>query len=318
MKKKIMVTGAAGFIGGRLCQVLREAGEEVLPIDCGDSLPEGVLDRRFAFFYLENMRPCEVSAVLHLGANSDTMATDRDSVMASNLLYSQRLWACCARVGVPLIYASSAATYGDGSAGWSDHTNLGELKPLNLYAESKNEFDKWALAQSDAPPWWAGLKLFNVYGPGEEKKGRMASMVLHLLRQVHDTGVARLFKSTQLGIPDGGQRRDFVYVDDVVSVFRHFARLKSARGLYNVGSGESRSFNDLAYAAWLAVGQGYPIVPGGQEGFRIEYFDMPPALVPCYQSSSMSSNSRLRESGYEGRMTSLDKGVSSYGKYLFP
>jgi ADP-L-glycero-D-manno-heptose 6-epimerase len=251
-----------------------------------------------------------VTAVVHLGACADTMEMDEAVHERLNLAYSRRVWEACTRHAIPLVYASSAATYGAGDNGWSDDERLlPRLAPLNPYAWSKHRFDLWALEQERrgaAPPRWAGFKLFNVYGFGERHKAQMASMVLHAYDQIARTRRVRLFKSHRAGVADGDQRRDFVCVEDVVQVLLHAARGTVPRGIYNVGTGRARSFLDLATATFRAL----------RREPRVEFVEMPAALRGRYQSFTQAPIGALRASGYTSPFTSLDEGIAGYVERL--
>jgi ADP-L-glycero-D-manno-heptose 6-epimerase len=247
--------------------------------------------------------------VLHLGAISATTATDGDLVAATNFTLPLWLWAACAERGVPFIYASSAATYGDGAQGFEDDMApeaLAALRPLNLYGWSKLAFDRRVadmLARgTPSPPQWAGLRFFNVYGPNEYHKGRMASVVFHKFQEVRAGGPARLFRSDRAGIADGEQMRDFVHVQDCVAVMLWLLDNPGVNGMFNVGSGRARSFLDLVRAMFGAMG----------EEERIEFVDMPGDLRGKYQYFTEAPLARLRAAGYDRPMTGLEDGVASY------
>jgi ADP-L-glycero-D-manno-heptose 6-epimerase len=227
-----------------------------------------------------------------------------------NLDYSKALWGFCASRKVPLVYASSAATYGAGEHGWDDDERaITKLAPLNPYGWSKHRFDLWALERErygSAPPTWAGFKFFNVYGFGERHKGRMASVVLHGYDQIAQIGKVRLFKSHKAGIADGDQRRDFVYVEDVVDVLFYAASGKISRGVYNLGTGKARSFADLATATFRALGK----EP------RVEFFDMPAELRERYQYFTEARMDRLRAAGWTRGFAPLEDGVARYVAWL--
>jgi ADP-L-glycero-D-manno-heptose 6-epimerase len=247
-----------------------------------------------------------VKGIVHLGACSDTMVTDRDWVMENNCGYTQRIWAWCTRANCPLIYASSAATYGDGIQGYDDDCDPSIYRPLNFYAESKQTFDVWALRQATTPPRWVGVKYFNVYGPREEHKGRMASVVFHGYHQIRDTGTIQLFQSHREGVPDGGQQRDFIYVEDAVEATLHFldtpVSVRAPNGLYNIGVGQARTFADLGRAIYRAM----RLEP------RIQYVPMPPQLRSRYQYHTQARIGKLRQAGYTQPMSSLEDGVQRY------
>ncbi len=320
----IVVTGASGFIGSNLVMELNRRGyTDIVAVDdypwlrgrvrLHASCPEvrysqwmrltGCIDMHSLNEWLQSSGSL-VSSVIHLGACSDTTASDREWIMENNLAYTQRLWQWCADSRRTFVYASSAATYGDGSQGYDDACSPSRYQPLNLYGESKHLFDLWARSQCKAPPRWAGLKYFNVYGPRENHKGRMASVVFHGYRQILETGFIRLFQSNQLNMADGDQKRDFVFVRDVVAATLHFAidSVRYENGLYNVGTGRARSFNDLAKAIFSALGR----AP------RIEYIPMPQDLRGRYQSFTEAVLFKLREAGYTNVMTSLEDGVRDY------
>jgi ADP-L-glycero-D-manno-heptose 6-epimerase len=314
----ILVTGGAGFIGSNLVAALSDRGTPAAVCDCLGSAgkwqnlakhevadmvpPERCLD------WLARHRD-EVEQVVHLGAISDTGATDADLVIASNFSFSIALWDWCAAAGRPLIYASSAATYGDGKAGFSDRWEaeaLARLRPLNLYGWSKHLFDRWVARRvadrRPAPPRWFGLKFFNVYGPNEYHKGAMQSVVArNFLRAVDGLGV-QLFRSYRDDFADGGQRRDFVYVQDCVAVMLWLMDGSAESGIYNVGTGTPRSFLDLVHALFAAI----------DREPRIEFIDMPPALRPVYQYETAADLTRLRAAGFGRPFTALETGVDDY------
>ncbi|MCU0888354.1 MAG: ADP-glyceromanno-heptose 6-epimerase [Rubritepida sp.] len=315
----ILVTGGAGFIGANLVHALAARGEEVLVLD---RLRDGEKWRNLAGATIAGILPPEAlevalarrpRAVVNLGAISATTATDGDAVAAANLAQPLRLWAWCAEAGVPLIHASSAATYGDGAAGFADEETpeaLALLRPLNLYGWSKHAFDRrvaqmLALGQP-RPPQWASLKFFNVYGPREAHKGRMASVALHKWRELKAGGPARLFASDRPGIADGGQARDFVHVDDCVAVILWLLDHPGVSGLFNLGSGRARSFLDLARALCAAMG-----LPE-----RVEFFPMPADLAGKYQYFTEAPMAKLRQAGFRGAPTPLEEGVARYVAWL--
>jgi ADP-L-glycero-D-manno-heptose 6-epimerase len=314
-----IVTGGAGFIGSALVWRLNQAGiDDILVVDrmgTGDKW-RNLVKRRISqilhkddlFTWLEREGPRhDIEAVFHLGASSSTTELDVDYLTRNNINYSVRLWQYCTEYGVPFIYASSAATYGAGEAGFvDDPARVDELKPLNPYGFSKQKFDQWARKQDATPPFWAGLKFFNVYGPQEYHKGGQTSVVFQILPQVETTGAVRLFKSYRSDYGHGEQKRDFVYVKDVVDVLWHLyaARNRAKSGIYNVGSGKARSFADLARAVFAAAG----VSPA-----KLDYIDMPEGLRKQYQYFTEADLTRLREdTGYTGAATSLEDGVRDY------
>jgi ADP-L-glycero-D-manno-heptose 6-epimerase len=317
----IIVTGGAGFIGSNLVAALESAGESEL-IVC-DRLRDGAKWKNLAKRTLDDIIAPEalpgfmaanrgrISAVFHMGAISSTTATDGDLVLQSNFALSVDLWRACAAQGIAFIYASSAATYGNGEQGFSDDNNIAamrKLRPLNLYGWSKWLFDTWvvrAVERGDpAPPVWAGLRFFNVYGPNEYHKGAMQSLVSKIIAGHTPGAPVRLFKSYREGIEDGHQSRDFVYVDDVVAVMLWLSTRREPAGILNLGTGIARPFLDLATAAISAAG----------EEPSIEYMDMPPSIRPAYQYYTCADMARLRKLGYERAFTSLEVGVTTYVK----
>jgi ADP-L-glycero-D-manno-heptose 6-epimerase len=317
-----LVTGGAGFIGSNLVAALAARGAEVMVVDrLRHGEPGREKWRNLAKHTIAGILPPEeiedfwadsagaIDAVLHMGAISATTATDGDLVAATNITLPHWLWGACAERGVPLIYASSAATYGDGAQGFEDDLRpdaLAALRPLNLYGWSKLAFDRRVadmLARGvPSPPQWAGLRFFNVYGPNEYHKGRMASVVFHKFNEVAGGGPARLFRSDRPGIADGDQKRDFVHVDDCVKVMLWLLDNPGVSGLFNVGSGEARSFLDLVRAMFAAMGR----------DDRIEFVDMPTDLRGKYQYFTEAPLARLRAAGYAAPMTRLEEGVGSY------
>jgi ADP-L-glycero-D-manno-heptose 6-epimerase len=311
----VIVTGAAGFIGSRLVQALSGDGVPVASVDdpaLFDTRPEhaGVeFGERVATgdlgVWLERADP-PVDAIVHLGACTDTRETDRGFLTRVNLEYSQQLWRVCSTGGIPLIYASSAATYGDGSLGYDDDESLiPALRPLNAYGDSKQQFDLWVLGQERAgvhPPAWCGLKFFNVYGFGERHKGAMASVVLHAFDQIRATGRMRLFKSHRPDIADGHQARDFVFVDDVVDVIRALVARPTPRGIFNLGSGRARTFLDLTRAVFGALGRPE----------CIDFIDTPEDVRRHYQYFTEAAMARLQAAGYARALTPLEAGVAAY------
>ena len=258
-----------------------------------------------------------IDAIIHLGARTDTTEFDYAVHAELNVKYSKALWLYATEKQIPFIYASSAATYGSGEQGYNDsHEILDELVPLNPYGVSKNEFDKWAIAQTNQPPVWTGLKFFNVYGPNEGHKGRMASVIFHAFNQIKESGLVKLFKSHRPDFNDGEQLRDFVYVKDVVKVIgwmlhEMFAQQwdKEKNGLYNLGTGSARSFYDLAANTFTAQG----LQP------NIEFIAMPLDIRDKYQYFTEANMNKLRTAGYTAPFSSLEEGVGDYVKnYLFP
>lgn len=327
MDKKILLTGAAGFIGSYLLGYLNAKGfsDIIIADDFNDEdkwfnydskkFSEKV-EREKLFEWLAENNP-GIGFVFHLGARTDTAEFDYSVHEKLNVEYSKKIWNYCSEKNIPLVYASSAATYGAGELGYKDdHALTEKLQPLNPYGVSKNEFDKWALKQARRPPYWAGLKFFNVYGPNEYHKGRMASMVFHGYNQITRTGRVKLFKSHRPDYKDGEQLRDFIYVKDVCSVCCWLMGVMvngewsiDRNGLYNLGTGKARTFDDLEKAVFAATGK----------EVSIEYTDMPEDIRDKYQYFTEADMSKLREAGYNEPFTSLEEGVKDYVKgYLTP
>ena len=309
----IAITGAAGFIASCLAAKLNEAGYNDLVLvddfsrDDRRANYEGkrytALVHRDAFPEWLEANENQMQFVFHLGARTDTTEFDRGIFDRLNLDYSKRVWDICTRFAIPLVYASSAATYGMGEHGYNDaHDDVTKLKPLNPYGDSKNDFDKWVLAQSKAPFFWAGLKFFNVYGPNEYHKGRMASVVLHAYRQITATGGMKLFRSHNPDYRDGEQMRDFVYVKDVVSVCMFLMESRKYSGIYNLGSGKARTFLDLVNGVFNAL----------ERAPQIGFIDTPADIRETYQYFTEANMQKLRDAGYALPFTSLEEGVSDY------
>jgi ADP-L-glycero-D-manno-heptose 6-epimerase len=314
----ILLTGAAGFIGSCMLTGLNRQGETDIVLVDDFSRPdkkpnyEGksyreLLNRDLLFEWLDRKAP-DIRFVIHMGARTDTTEQDWEIFRILNLEYSQRIWIWCASHGVPLIYASSAATFGGGEHGFSDsHSIVDQLQPLNPYGRSKQLFDQWALAQSQAPPFWAGLKFFNVYGPNEYHKGRMASVVFHAFHQIRESGMLKLFRSHRPDYPDGGQMRDFIYVMDTVKVMLFLMRNRPASGLYNVGSGNAATFKTLAANLFHSLS-----IPE-----NIVYIDTPEDIRDTYQYFTEAETAKIRAAGYQDSFQSLENGIADYvGIYL--
>jgi ADP-L-glycero-D-manno-heptose 6-epimerase len=313
----LLVTGAAGFIGSNVVASLNEAGRSDIVVNDvlgGEGKWRNLASRQFADFIppADLMRWLEgrkLEAVVHLGAISSTTATDGDLVIEANFRLPLRLFEWCASARTSFIYASSAATYGDGEAGYSDDWSraaLRRLKPMNLYGWSKHVFDLAVVervARKDkVPPKWAGLKFFNVFGPNEYHKGEMMSLVAKRFDDAKAGSAIRLFKSHRAGIADGEQRRDFIYVDDAVAVVRWLLETPSVSGIFNVGTGKARSFRDLMTAMFAALGR----KPA------IEYIDMPASIRDSYQYFTQAETTNLRRAGYNADFTPLEEAVQRY------
>jgi len=314
----IVVTGAAGFIGSYLVGRLNKAGyKDLILVDKIDNpLKEqnlvnkkyrNFIDRDNFFKWLIN-HSHDVEFIFHLGARTDTVGQEPQLYQQLNLIYSQRLWNICSEIQVPLLYASSAATYGNGEEGFSDsHHNISHLRPLNLYGWSKHDFDVWALKQFRTPPFWAGMKFFNVYGPNEYHKGRMASVVLHAYQTIKETGKMELFRSHHKDYKDGEQSRDFIFVEDIADVMMFFMENQNNRGIFNVGTGKARSFMDLTVSVFNSMN----LTPD------ISYIDCPIDLRGRYQYFTEADIQKLRDIGYTKPFTELEVGVEQYvGEFL--
>lgn len=311
----IVVTGSAGFIASALVSKLNENNFNDLILVDDFSNPEKnknvqgkkitqKVDRTQFFEWLEENHKF-VEFIFHLGARTDTTEFDKAIFDRLNLNYTKTMWQKCSEFGIPLIYASSAATYGMGELGYKDsHEIVDQLKPLNPYGESKNEFDKWALRQEKKPLFWAGFKFFNVYGPNEYHKARMASVVFHSFNQIKETGKMKLFRSHNPNYENGMQMRDFVYVKDVVDVLYWFMHHRKDSGLYNLGSGKARAFKDLTLATFKAM----DIKP------IIEFIDTPLDIRDKYQYFTEADMTKLRSVGYKKEFHTLEQGVEDYVK----
>lgn len=310
----IVVTGAAGFIGSALVgELLRQGWQDIVAVDDfsrADKAPNlngkkltAKVERSEFFAWLEKNQE-QVQFIFHLGARTDTTEFDPVIFDELNVQYSKDMWQACVEYGLPLVYASSAATYGGGELGYSDLDPAlsQKLKPLNPYGESKNDFDIWALAQERKPYFWAGLKFFNVYGPNEYHKGRMASVVFHAFNQIQEKGRMKLFRSHNPDYKDGEQLRDFVYVKDVCNVCIFLLEHRKNSGLYNLGSGKARSFLDLVRATFTALGK-----PAD-----IGFIDTPEDIRDKYQYFTEARMEKLKGIGYAMPFTSLEDGVHDY------
>ncbi|MBW7971556.1 ADP-glyceromanno-heptose 6-epimerase [Bradyrhizobium sp. BR 10289] len=318
----LLVTGGAGFIGSNIVAALNDAGRAdvaVCDVLGSDGKWRNLAKRRLADVVPPTdlaawLQGRKLDAVIHMGAISETTATDGDLVIETNFRLSTRLLDWCTAQATPFIYASSAATYGDGDSGFADDASLGALKklrPMNLYGWSKHLFDLLVVERlargQKMPPQWAGLKFFNVFGPNEYHKGSMMSVLARRFDDVKSGKTVQLFKSHREGIADGDQRRDFIYVDDIVRVIMWLLASNSVSGIFNVGTGKARSFRDLIVAAYDALGA----AP------KIEYIDMPMQIRNSYQYFTQASVERLHGAGYNGGFTSLEDAVSTYvGNFL--
>jgi ADP-L-glycero-D-manno-heptose 6-epimerase len=320
----IVITGAAGFIGSCLASFLNKAGYENLilvddfskhekDINLEGKVFSKKIEREVFFDWLEKENP-EIHFFYHIGARTDTTEFNYSVHEHLNVDYSKKVWHYCTQKNVPLVYASSAATYGSGELGYIDDESIIEkLKPLNPYGISKNEFDKWVLhtlrqVQDDRPPKWAGLKFFNVYGPNEYHKARMASVIFHSYNQIKKNGFVKLFKSHKKEFKDGEQLRDFIYVKDVLKICFWFLECWQKdpqtfiSGIYNVGTGKARTFNDLVSATFSAL----------DKQPQIEYIDMPQDIRETYQYFTEADMNKIRSAGYLQPFYSLEEGVGDY------
>lgn len=319
----IIVTGAAGMIGSAMVWKLNEMGRNDIIVVDKLRIEEKWLnlrkrdyadwvDRDELFNWLANPANADkITGVVHMGACSATTERDGDFLMENNYGYSKKLWDFCAARQIPYVYASSAATYGAGELGYNDDVTPEELKklqPLNKYGYSKKIFDDWAFKQSIAPKQWCGLKFFNVYGPQEYHKGRMASMVFHTFNQYRENGGVKLFKSHKEGFKDGEQLRDFVYLKDVVDVMYFLLTERVESGVYNIGTGEARSFLDLSMATMRAASNN----PELKVEDVVEFIPMPEDLRGRYQYFTQASMEKLKRAGYTKKFTSLEEGVKDY------
>ena len=309
----IVITGAAGFIASVVAARLNKDNfnDLVLVDDFSreerkrnySELRYSQLVDRDEFMQWFDSNHSQVEFVIHLGARSATTEFDYSVLERLNTQYTKDVWTRCAKYGIGLIYASSAATYGDGSLGYDDnHEVIFDLQPLNPYGKSKNEFDKWAVRQEKQPYFWAGLKFFNVYGPNEYHKGSMASVILHAFNQITKTGGMKLFRSHKPGIADGHQSRDFVYVKDIAEVIMFLMTTRKHSGIYNVGTGKARTFLDLTKATFKAMGV--------EE--NISFIDTPEAIRDKYQYFTEANMQKLRSIGYNKPFTELEAGVYDY------
>jgi ADP-L-glycero-D-manno-heptose 6-epimerase len=309
----IVVTGAAGFIGSCLVGFLNAKGyNNLILVDDFSRLDKTpnleskkfiIKAERESFFgWLKNNQPA-IDFVFHIGARTDTAEFDYAVHQHLNVDYSQKIWHYCTDNNVPLVYASSAATYGSGEFGYSDDHELPfKLQPLNPYGVSKNEFDKWAILQSSCPPFWAGLKFFNVYGPNEYHKGRMASVIWHSFNQIKKDGLVKLFKSHRPDFKDGQQLRDFVYVKDVLNVCYWLMENEPKSGIYNLGTGKARAFENLVKATFAGL----------DETANISFIDMPEDIRDKYQYFTEANMQKLLGAGYNHSFYSLEEGVNDY------
>ena len=316
----IIVTGSAGFIGSNLISKLNNQGyNDVIPVDdfsnqnknlnfVDKSYPQKV--HRDNFFEWIAKKHAQVEFIFHIGARTDTAEFDKSIFDRLNVSYSQNIWKACVEYNIPLIYASSAATYGLGEFGYNDDEQIiDKLQPLNPYGVSKNDFDKWVLCQNKKPPFWAGMKFFNVYGPNEFHKGRMASVIFHAFNQIKATNKMKLFRSHNPDYKDGEQIRDFIYVKDVVDVLYFLMQQQNQSGIYNLGTGTARTFLDLTKSTFKAMNIDQ----------NISFIDTPIDIRDKYQYFTEAKMTKLIDAGYNKAFHSIEAGVEDYVKnYLIP
>lgn len=312
----LIITGAYGFIGARVVRALLDEGQkDLILVDKADyrsnrSCVKGLETLPFVDrekFLAELPRLKSVTAIIHLGACTDTGNHDQAYMWKMNTDYTKVLWNWCAKNGVPLIYASSGATYGKGDEGYSDaHADIPRYKPLNVYGRSKHEFDLWALEQKTAPPRWYGLKFFNVYGMDENHKGRMASPIFHGYHEILKTGKQTLFRSHKEGVKDGEQKRDFIFVEDIVKLCLFCLEKAPASGIYNCGTGQARTFLDVSKALFKSMGLEQ----------KIEWVDTPEKFRAGYQYFTQADMSKMRSAGYKESFLTVEDGVSRYVSWL--
>ncbi|MDP2176133.1 MAG: ADP-glyceromanno-heptose 6-epimerase [Bacteroidota bacterium] len=311
----IVVTGAAGFIGSCMVSKLNLEGfVDIILVDdfSRQDKENNLVNKKFTekvdrnhFFEWIIGKENQIQFIFHIGARTDTTEFDVQIFDDLNVNYSKKIWTICSELGIPLIYASSAATYGMGEFGFDDdYQPMSNLKPLNPYGQSKLDFDIWALAQDRKPFFWAGFKFFNVYGPNEYHKGRMASVVLHAYRQIKLTGELKLFRSHNDAYQNGEQRRDFIYVKDLVNVLFQTMIQRKTSGLYNLGSGRSRTFNELAHAIFKSL----DLEP------KINFIDTPLDIRDKYQYFTEANMNHISLTGYEDGFVEIENGVDDYIK----
>lgn len=312
-QKTYVITGAAGFIASYLVGFLNRQGIDQLILVDDFSRPDkaaNLADKKYlqkveraTFFDWLKTNTIPIDGVFHLGARTDTTEMNYAIHEALNVVYSQHIWNWCTEKNIPLVYASSAATYGNGELGYiDDHKIVDQLQPLNPYGVSKNNFDAWALQQTTTPPFFAGVKFFNVYGPNEYHKGRMASVIMHAFYQIQSKGSMTLFKSHHPDFKDGEQIRDFIYVKDIVSICVWLMEQQPTSGLYNAGTGEGRTFVDLANGLFSAI----------EKPAEIQFIDTPIDIRDKYQYFTQADTKKLRTAGYSIPFTSLEDGIKEY------
>jgi ADP-L-glycero-D-manno-heptose 6-epimerase len=309
----IVITGAAGFIASCLVQKLNDEGfvDLVLVDDFSKSEKNANWQgkkfsqkiERSEFLAWAKANANQIQFIYHIGARTDTAEFDIELLNQLNLDYTKAIWNLCVEEGLPLVYASSAATYGMGEEGFEDNeADIPKLKPLNPYGQSKQDFDVWALQQARKPYFWVGLKFFNVYGPNEYHKNRMASVIFHAFNQIQKNGSLKLFRSHHPDFSDGGQMRDFVYVKDVMNVLYFWLHHRKDNGIYNLGSGTARTFNALGTAVFDSLN----LTP------NIEYIDTPIDIRDKYQYYTQADMSKIKAVGYDIPFHTLEEGTKDY------
>lgn len=311
-KKTIVITGAAGFIGSNITEAISEAGEfkiiavdQLASPDKKKNLARLKYDEYFEYDEflnkLEKNQIPDIDTIIHLGACTDTTVMDRDYMLKNNTEYSKKIFDLCVKNNIKLIYASSAATYGKGGKGFSDETR--DLEPLNCYGESKYLFDEYVLDSETKPKQWVGLKFFNVYGRNEDYKGKMASMVYQCYNQAVNNKEIKLFKASKDGYKNGEEKRDFIYVKDIVKIILFFLN-NEVSGIFNAGTGKARTFLDLAQTIFKNLDM--------EE--KISFFDMPEEIKDKYQYFTQANIDNLRNAGYSEEFFTLEEGVKDYIK----
>ncbi|MDA0986173.1 MAG: ADP-glyceromanno-heptose 6-epimerase [Bacteroidetes bacterium] len=313
--KLIVVTGAAGFIGSCLVKKLNiENHTNLVLVDDFEALQKAPnligknyslkVERKNFHNWLKEYGK-NISFIFHIGARTDTTETNKSIFDELNYLFSQKTFQFATENSIPILYASSAATYGNGENGYDDdHKLIYNLKPMNPYGDSKNEFDKWVLSQNKFPPFWCGLKFFNVYGPNESHKKRMASVVLHSFDQIKNFGKVKLFRSHNPNYKDGEQKRDFIYVKDLIDICYYFYKTQNKNGIYNLGTGKARTFLDLVNLIFKAI----------DKKPEIEFIDTPLDIRDTYQYFTEAVVTKLRSAGYTNNFTPIEDGVTDYIK----
>ena len=307
----IILTGASGFIGSCMLKKLNDEGyKDIIIVDNFKKNKEkNLLNKKFIkkidrdSFFITFKKFNDIEFIIHVGAITNTFENNLDLLRKYNIEYSKKIWNICTKYNIPLIYISSAATYGDGKFGYSDNIEIiNSLKPLNPYGDSKNIFDKWVIKQDKTPPFWYGLKFFNVFGPNEYHKNKMASVIYHSYNQIKNNNKIKLFKSYNSNYKDGEQLRDFIYVKDVIDIMYYIFNNKPVSDIYNVGTGESRTFIDLSKSIFKSLNL----------NDDIEFIDIPNEIKEKYQYYTKADISKLRNIGYDKELTTLEIAINDY------